>query len=76
MHGSAKDGLHIAASNEFISWAELSRLCERVNVHMRNNLVLLLPVCYGQEMLHHVDISAHAPFNLFIGSRAQLMLVL
>jgi len=72
MHGSVKDGMHIAASNEFISWAELSRLCEQVNVHMRNNLVLLLPVCYGQEMLRHVDVLGHAPFNLFIGSEAEL----
>jgi hypothetical protein len=72
MHGSIKDGLHIAASNEFIPWAELARLCESVNVHMRNNLVLLLPVCYGQEMLRHVDVMGHAPFNLFIGSPAEL----
>jgi len=72
MHGSVKEGLHILASNEFISWAELSRLCAQLNLYMRNNLILLLPVCYGQEMLRHVDVMANAPFNVFIGSEQEL----
>jgi hypothetical protein len=72
MHGSIEKGLNIVASNEFISWAELSRLSAELNLHMRNNLLLLLPVCHGVQLIRHIDMSKNAPFNVFIASKEEL----
>ena len=72
MHGSIDRGLHIAGSNEFISWAELSRLCAALNLHMKNNLLLLSPVCHSVQMVRHIDMSKNVPFNVFIASKDEI----
>jgi hypothetical protein len=60
MHGdAAKQGL-VLASREFVKWEGLCDAVRRVNVAVRNSLVLVLGTCHGASVLAGV---ASAPFQ-------------
>jgi hypothetical protein len=47
MHGSATHGLHIAATNESVSWPVLVEKLRAINVATGNNLAVLAATCFG-----------------------------
>lgn len=68
MHGDAtgKNGIVLEGSNEYISWSEIQPYFRRINVQMKNSLIVCLGVCYGQYCELQIDIKKRSPFMLLI----------
>lgn len=51
MHGSQSDGLQIAATGEFIPWVRVMDALRRVNIAVKNNLVVVSTACSSAHIL-------------------------
>lgn len=61
-HGDAVDGLLIAASNEFIDWAQVVDSFRRINVPASNNLIVISGACFSAHLLLNMEFFQPAPF--------------
>ncbi|WP_024520991.1 hypothetical protein [Bradyrhizobium sp. Tv2a-2] len=66
MHGSAIDGVEIAATNEMVSWERVVDSLRAINRETGNNLLVVAGVCYGFFAIRESMITDHAPFYMLI----------
>lgn len=66
MHGNEKHGLHIAASNEYVSWEELAVHLRRLNAATENNLCVVSAACFGLRAIMPVKLDQPTPFFVLI----------
>lgn len=68
IHGARdKSGLMLSPSGEIVAWAEFAAECRRINTACKNNLFVVMAVCYGYQSILAVDIKDVTPFCLLIG---------
>jgi hypothetical protein len=65
-HGSKKDGLLIAASQEYISWRRLIEALRSINIATSNNLCVVSAACFGMHAITEISIGSPAPFFALI----------
>lgn len=67
IHGSSdKKGL-ILKSHELITWTEIKAELTKINVSVKNNLLLVLAVCNGAHLMKIIQSNDRAPFWGLIG---------
>ena len=66
MHGSATHGLHVAATNENVSWTVLVEKLRAINVATGNSLVVLAATCFGFHAVKSISMTKESPFALMI----------
>lgn len=67
IHGlENKSGLVFSSGDE-LSWDKFIKYCREVNRACKNNLVIVLSVCYGFHSILKVDIKDVTPFYMLIG---------
>jgi hypothetical protein len=66
MHGSAIDGVEIAATNEMVSWERVVDSLRAINRETGNNLLVVAGVCYGFFAIRESMVTDHAPFYMLI----------
>ncbi len=71
-HGSQNDGLHVGASSEWISWAEVSEHLLSINTITRNNLGVVMASCFGFYAISSITIKRPTPFYFLIGSTTEV----
>jgi len=71
-HGSAKSGLEISETKEFISWQELFQLCQKINVITGNNLIVIAGVCHGSNTILPMKINQPTPFNMLLAPEKEI----
>ena len=74
IHGAHKDkrGLILEGSNEYVSWDEMTPYLARINVKMKNTLILCLGVCYGSNAELSIEFKNRCPFFLLIASESKI----
>jgi hypothetical protein len=65
-HGDARDGLFIAASEEFIAWPELENRLRPINVAAKNNVCLVSAACESLQIIMTLDFAAPTPFFIML----------
>ncbi|SDI37230.1 hypothetical protein SAMN05216588_115134 [Pseudomonas flavescens] len=65
-HGDAARGLYIAASSEYIAWADLQDLIAEVNEATRNNTGVVVAACHGFALAERLQCNTASPFNFLI----------
>jgi hypothetical protein len=73
MHGSAEDGVEIAATGEMVSWDKVVDTLRRINRATGNNLVVVAGVCYGLHAIRESMITDHAPFFMLAASEERIV---
>lgn len=63
-HGSAHDGVHIAATGENIPWPTVVEKFRRINVATRNNLCIVSMACFSFRAAREIQITSNAPFYI------------
>jgi hypothetical protein len=71
-HGNKDFGLHIAASNEFISWRELADKFREINVVSNNNLGVVMAACFGLHAIKPITIFEASPYFILISSESPI----
>ena len=71
-HGDPIKGLHVAKSDEYVSWDELVSYIAPINAASRNNTAVILASCYGYEMASRVKIQHPSPFHFVIGPSSKI----
>lgn len=71
-HGNKDHGLHISASNEFISWQELADKFREINVISNNNLGIVMAACFGLYAISPIKIFDPSPFFMLISSDEEI----
>ncbi|WP_425901819.1 hypothetical protein [Agrobacterium radiobacter] len=64
MHGSERDGVHIAATSENIPWRMVVEKFRRINVATRNNLCVVSMACFSFQAAREIQITSNAPFYI------------
>jgi hypothetical protein len=72
MHGSATDGVEIAATNEMVSWDRVVDSLRAINRETGNNLLVVAGVCYGLHAIRETIITDHAPFYMLIAPEEKI----
>jgi hypothetical protein len=72
MHGSATDGVEIAATNEMVSWDRVVDALRAINRATGNNLLVVAGVCYGFHAVRETIITDHAPFYMLIAPEEKI----
>lgn len=72
MHGSATDGVEIAATNEMVSWDRVVDALRAINRATGNNLLVVAGVCYGLYAIRETIIADHAPFYMLIAPEEKI----
>jgi hypothetical protein len=67
-HGHKHFGLHINASNEYVSWAALIERMRAINIATENNLCVVSMACFGFHLLKQMHMGHASPFYLLAGS--------
>lgn len=65
IHGD-EFGLELS-SYERVAWGELSDICRSINNHCLNNLLVILAVCHGFDLVYRTAIAKLTPFFGLIG---------
>ena len=65
-HGGEKDGLYIAASEEFVTWQELVKRLRPINVAAQNNICLVSAACFSLHTIMNIDVNAPTPFFMML----------
>lgn len=65
-HGALTDGLHIAASGEFVPWQELVRRLRPVNIAAQNNICLVSAACFSLHTIMNIDFGEPTPFFIML----------
>lgn len=71
-HGSAEDGLHIAASGENIPWHAVIVRLRRINWFTRNNLCIVSMACYSIEAAHSITLEEETPFYFLAAPKDEI----
>jgi hypothetical protein len=66
MHGN-EDGLSLV-SGQYISWDELKDHITKINVAIKNNLLITLATCRGAYLMSVITLQERSPFGAMIGS--------
>ena len=72
MHGGKGLGLEIGATDEYISWTELSVILRDINVLLENNLCVVSTACHAFHMISDITITQPSPFFCFIASQEEV----
>jgi hypothetical protein len=72
MHGSATDGVQIAATNEMVSWERVVDALRGINRATGNNLLVVAGVCFGFHAIKQTYIMQHAPFYMLIAPEDEI----
>jgi hypothetical protein len=65
-HGSAKDGIYVAPSKEFVPWQSLIDRLRDINVNTANNLCVVSAACFSMSMIKQIVITDQTPFYMMI----------
>jgi len=65
-HGS-EDGIQLA-SYEIVTWNELLEKTRELNIVLKNTLVVILGMCFGNTLIAKINPSDRAPFKAIIGT--------
>lgn len=66
MHGNEDEGLHISASDEFVSWPLLAEHLRKLNISTKNNLCVVGATCFGLRAITPISISSATPFYILL----------
>ncbi|MGZ9722737.1 hypothetical protein [Rhizobium miluonense] len=67
-HGNKNLGIHINASDEFVSWGALIERMRAINVATECNLCVVSMACFGFHLLTQMRMGQASPFYLLAGS--------
>jgi len=65
-HGSETQGLELSHSGERVSWNELYSCLQKINLVLKNDLLVVAGVCFGMTAISGLDIHSVVAFNWFI----------
>lgn len=71
-HGGETTGIHIAPSNEDMSWDEVIDHLRAINLATENNLCVISLACYGFKIIRSVKMTDQTPFFLLAGSESEI----
>lgn len=71
-HGSAEEGIYIAASNESMSWATFVEKCRQINVETKNNLCVVSLACFSFSAAREVKITSQTPFYMLAAPEVEV----
>ena len=72
-HGSARDGIFIAQSGEFVCWQEVAEKLRAVNGATGNNLCVVSGACFSFNVISQVDIHKVAPFFILLAPEHEIL---
>jgi hypothetical protein len=64
-HGS-EDGIHLS-NDEMVSWKELFEYTIKINILLKNRLIIILGICSGNSIISAIKPDQRAPFRIVIG---------
>lgn len=67
-HGNKTHGLHINATNEFMSWIELVEHFREINIITNNSLGVVMAACFGLYAIEPIKIFEPSPYFILIAS--------
>jgi hypothetical protein len=65
-HGSAVAGIHIAASNQNVMWAQLVEWLRPINIATGNNLGIVSAACFSMHIYEAISVEKQCPFFVMI----------
>ncbi len=65
-HGS-EEGIHLS-NGEIVSWEELFNETRKLNLLLKNSLIINLAMCYGVSLIAKINPIERAPFRAIIGT--------
>lgn len=65
-HGSAVEGLYVAGSNQYVSWAELVAWLRPINIATGNNLGIVSAACCSMHIYKDISVEKECPFFVLI----------
>jgi hypothetical protein len=71
-HGTAKDGLFISASAEFVAWGDLIAKLRTINVITQNNLCVVSAACCSLNAIRPLKITEPCPFLLLVAPEREV----
>ena len=75
-HGQEKSGIIISKTAELMSFKELITWFRKININCRNNLQVVLPVCYGYDLYYDLIklpcVTEAVPFYYIISSEKEI----
>ncbi|MBB6305400.1 MULTISPECIES: hypothetical protein [Rhizobium] len=63
-HGDEDMGIHIVASNEDCSWAEITERLRAINIATANNLCVISLACFSFHLVKEIHVTTRAPFYI------------
>lgn len=72
MHGSAEDGLRIAASGEIVPWDALADSLSAINATLQNNLFVVSCACHGQRFISATKLLRTCPYYVLVAPRERV----
>jgi hypothetical protein len=69
MHGSAENGLMIAASGEWVPWDELADVLSDINAALQNNLFVVSCACHGQHFIKATKLLRTCPYFVLVAPK-------
>lgn len=72
MHGSAEDGLRIAASGEMVPWEALAESLSTINATLQNNLFVVSCACHGQRFITATRLMQTCPYYVLVAPRQEI----
>jgi hypothetical protein len=72
MHGSAIDGVEIAASGEMVPWDDVVDALRKINQQTGNNLLVVAAVCFGFHVIKETIITDLTPFFILIAPEEKI----
>lgn len=71
-HGDPEKGLFIAASQEYILWADLKQLVELINRATLHNSGVVVAACFGFSLSRGLEVAKPSPFNFLIAPSIEM----
>lgn len=69
IHGASNGTGFVLASHELVTWEEFAIYCRRINVYLKNELMISLATCNGIKLYKAVDFREPAPFWGIVGPK-------
>ncbi len=69
-HGS-EEGIQLN-SGEFVPWKHMAGLLREINIHTKNNLLIVVSACFGAHGIHIADVLEITPFFGIIGPNIEV----
>jgi hypothetical protein len=71
-HGSAKDGILIAGTREYVSWEILAEKFRSINKIVGNNLCVISLACFSFHIIKAIDINRVSPFFMLLAPEYEI----